>query len=213
MHKRVGVVSSIGRFYAAPVCSTTQLITLFHKEIRRVEMYTMQKTLITLMLLVFTAAFAAAPMADNGNSSRATPMKFVGTFYGEGSRVITYHSDGTVSLVNADMFSDDPNLETGGRRSTPFLGVWQKVDDDTIKATTLSFLTEIAGHNYDPDGVIVKTSWLARYDDPVNGVSPGYTTVGDGLVEVFLPDQNPTSDEPILVVTVPPGRGDRLNVD
>ena len=173
-------------------------------------MYAIQKTLITIMLLVFTAAFATAQMADNGNSSRATPMKFVGTFYAENSRIVTYHSDGTVTLVNANMFSDDPNLETAGRRSTPFLGVWQKVGENTIQATTLSFATEIAGHNYDPDGFIVKTKWLAIHDDLVNGLSPGYNGVGDALVEIFLPNQNPIFDEPIAVITLPPGRADRL---
>jgi hypothetical protein len=176
-------------------------------------MYAIQKTLITLMLLVFTAAFATAPMAGNGHSSRATPMKFVGTFYAEDGRVITYHSGGTVSLVNANMFSDDPNLETAGRRSTPALGVWKKVGKNTIQATTLSFATEIAGYNYDPDGFIIKSTWLAIYDDKVNGVSPGYNVVGDILVEIFSPSQNPTSDEPIVVITLLSGRADRLNLE
>jgi hypothetical protein len=111
------------------------------------------------------------------------------------------------------MFSDDPNLETAGRRSTPALGVWKKVGKNTIQATTLSFATEIAGHDYDPDGFIIKSTWLAIYDDKVNGVSPGYNVVGDILVEIFSPSQNPTSDEPIVVITLLSGRADRLNLE
>jgi hypothetical protein len=176
-------------------------------------MYAIQKTLITLMLLVFTAAFATAPMAENGNSSRATPMKFVGTFYGEDSRIVSYHSDGTLSLVNANMFSDDPNSVTAGRRSTPQLGVWRKVDKNTIKATSLSFIMEIGSHNYDPSGLIVKTTWLAIFDDRVNGVFSGNTAVNI-TAEIFLPSQNPTSDdEPVAVVTLPDSRGYRLTVE
>ena len=173
-------------------------------------MYTMQKTLITLMLLVFTAAFATAPMAGNGNSSRATPMKFVGTFYAPAGRTISYHSDGTLSVVNATMFNGDAEL--ADRRATPLLGVWRKVDDNKIQATALSFTTEAFGNNYRPDGFILKSTWLATYDEPVQGVSPGYNT-GDIVTEVFFPDQNPITDDPILVNVLPGGRADRLNVE
>ena len=136
-------------------------------------------------------------------------MKILGTFYGERSRVITYHSDGTMTLVSADMFSDDPELVTAGRRSTPFLGVWRKVGENKIQVTSLSFVTEAFGHNYHPDGFILKTVWVAVFDEPVNGVSPGYMAVNT-VAEVFLPDQNPTSDDPISVLPVAETRAHRL---
>jgi hypothetical protein len=173
-------------------------------------MYTMPKTLITLMLLVFTAAFATAPMAGNDNSSRATPMKFVGTFYAPAGRTISYHSDGTLSVVNATMFNGDDEL--ADRRTTPFLGVWRKVDDNKIQATALFFTTEAFGDNYSPDGFILKSTWLATYDDMVRGVSPGYNVV-DIETEVFFPDQNPITDDPIQVSVIPGGRADRLTAE
>ena len=173
------------------------------------------KTVIALILLAATAVFSTASISTNygGKPSQATPIKFVGTFYAEGGRVVSYHSDGTLTLVNADMFSDDPTLVTGGRKTTPFLGIWRKVGARKIQAMSLDFATEAFGHNYGDAGFILKTTWTAIFDKPVNGVSPGYTTVGDTVVEVFLPDQNPTSDVPVSVITVPAGRGDRLTFE
>jgi hypothetical protein len=173
-------------------------------------MYAIKRLSQTAALLVIAVLFTTAPVALGDNSSRATPMKFVGTFYGLEGRVVTYGADGTVSLVNANMFSDDPNLLTAGRRTTPFLGVWRKVGNDTIEATTLSFMTEVAGFDYEDDGFIIKTTWQAKYDDPVNGVSPGYTGLGDIVVEGFTPGQNPVSDTPLFVITLPPANAVRL---
>ena len=168
------------------------------------------KTLSTIMLLVVTAAFATAPMAEDGNSSKASPQKFVGTFYGENGRTISYHSDGTMSLVDANMFSDDPNLLTAGRRTTPFLGVWKKVGPNTIRVTSLNFATEIAGHDYIPAGFTLKTSWTAVYDAPVEGLSPGYTAT-EVMVEAFLVGTNPITDGSVAVLALPDSRAERLN--
>jgi hypothetical protein len=175
-------------------------------------MFVHRKTLVTLVLLAFTAAFATAPMAANDSSSRATPMKFVGTFYGDNSRIITYNSDGTASLVIANMFTEDLTTLSAGRKSTPMMGVWRKVDDNKIQVTTLNFSMEQLGHNYNENGFIFKTKWLAIFDDPVKGVSPGYTAVNI-VVEGFLPGQNPTTAEPAFVFPVPDGRADRLEVE
>lgn len=173
-----------------------------------------RKTIIVLVLLALTAAFSTASNTTyyGKQSSRAAPINFVGTFYGENSRTITYHSDGTMSLVLADMFSDDPTLISAGRRQTPFLGVWRKVDVNKIRVTSLSFVTEAFGHRYGPDGLILKTKWLAIFDDPVKGISPSYTAV-NVVVEVFSPDQNPTSDEPVIVVPLPNSRAYRLKAE
>jgi hypothetical protein len=175
-------------------------------------MFANRKTLITLVFLTFTAAFAAAPMAADDSSSRATPMKFVGTFYGDNSRIITYNSDGTASLVLADMFTEDLLTPSAGRKTTPMLGVWRKVDNNKIQVTTLSFATEQSGHNYNANGFIFKTKWLAIFDEPVKGVSPGYTAVNI-VVEGFLPFQNPITDVPAFVVPQPDGRADRLKAE
>jgi hypothetical protein len=179
--------------------------------LRREEMRINGKTLPKIMLLLFSVAFATAPMASDGNSSKASPQKFVGTFYGESSRTITYHSDGTMSLVDANMFSDDPNLLTAGRRTTPFQGVWKKVGHNSIRVTTLNFATEIAGHNYISDGFTLKTSWTAVYDAPVNGSSPGYTAT-EVTVEGFAVGANPITGESVFVLSLPDTRADRLYV-
>ena len=139
-------------------------------------------------------------------------MKFVGTFYGDSSRIITYNSDGTASLVLADMFTEDASSPSAGRKTTPMMGVWRKAGDNQIQVTMLSFATEQFGHNYNANGCIFKTKWLAIFDEPVKGVSPGYTAVNI-VVEGFLPFQNPITDVPAFVVPQPDGRADRLKAE
>ena len=172
------------------------------------------KTVIALILLAATAVFSTASISTNygGKSSKATPIKFVGTYYGVDDRVYSFHSGGTLTLVGANMFTDDPGQLTEGRKSTPFLGIWRKVGANKIEAVSLSFLTEAFGHNYGDAGLIAKTTWVAIFDKPVNGVSPGYTSF-DVVVEVFLPDQNPLTDDPLLEFTLPGARADRLTFE
>ena len=174
-------------------------------------MQTNQKTIIALMLLAVTAAFSTASISTNygGKPSKATPIKFAGTFYGDNSRIINYNADGTATLVIADMFTDDINTPSAARKTTPMLGVWRKVDANKIQVTMLSFATEQFGHNFNANGYVFKTSWLAIFDDPVHGVSPGYTAVNI-VVEGYLPDQNPLTDDPAFVLPLPDGRADRL---
>jgi hypothetical protein len=180
---------------------------LYHKGKRRVEMYSIQKALITLMLLVFTAAFAAGSMADYHNNSKAAPMKFVGAYYSLAGDLTTFHSDGTMSAVTSVMFSDDPiNNSFQGRKVTPSRGAWRVVGPNTIRVTGIRFLTEAFGHNYQPDGVIVKSTWEAVFDKPVRGKSPAYH-VDTITSEIFLPGQNPITDEPVLVLEFPGSEG------
>ena len=170
-------------------------------------MYSIQKALITLMLLVFTAAFAAGSMADNHNASKAAPMKFVGVYYSlAGGALVTFHADGTMSAVNAPMFGDDPENSFQGRKATPSRGAWRVVGPNTIRVTGVRFLTEAFGHNYQPDGVILKSTWEAVFDKPVQGRSPAYH-VGITTSKIFLPDQNPLTDEPVLVLEFPGSEG------
>lgn len=173
-----------------------------------------RKALITLILLAAAAAFSTASISTNygGKPSQASPAKFVGTFYDENGRIVTYNADGTVSLVVADMFTDDINTSTGGRKLTPALGVWRKVDSNKIQVTTLAFATEQFGHNYNPNGFIFKTNWLAIFDDPVKGQSVGYTAVNI-VVEGFLPDQNPMSDEPVFTIMIADSKSVRLHAE
>jgi hypothetical protein len=169
-------------------------------------MYSIQKALTTLMLLVFTAAFAAGSMADNRNASKAAPMKFVGTYYSLGGGLSTFHADGTMSAVTSLMFSEDPDNSFQGRKATPSRGAWRVVGPNAIRVTAIRFLTEAFGHNYLPDGVIVKSIWEAVFDEPVQGRSPGFH-VDTITSEIYLPDQNPLTDEPVLVLEFPGGDG------
>ena len=170
-----------------------------------------RKTVIVLILLAATAAFSTASISTNygGKPSQASPIKFVGTYYSEGGQVVTYNADGTVTLVVANMFSDDASNQSGGRKITPFLGVWRKVGDNKIQVTTLGFATEQLGHNYNANGYIFKTKWVAVFDHPVKGVSPGYSAVNI-LIEGFLPSQNPVTDEPVFTLPLENTRAIRL---
>lgn len=160
----------------------------------------MKKYLITALTLL--CVISVPIVADSNHKwSRAAPMKYVGTYFSnEGS--VTFHSDGTMSNVTAEMFSDDPNNQTAGRKETPRRGVWRKVGRNKFQVTMISYVTEIVGHNYRPDGFILKVKWLAVFDRPVKGVSPGYTAVNI-VAEGFLPDQNPLTDEPRFVLPQP----------
>lgn len=172
-------------------------------------MFPTRNKVFAFLALAFTAAFAAAPSALGDSVSRATPLKFAGTFFGDNSRIITYNADGTVFLVLADMFTEDVTTPSAGRKTTPQQGVWRKVGANTIQVTTLSFATEQLGHNYNANGFILKTKWLAIFDDPVKGVSPGYTAVNI-VAEGFLPGQNPITDSPAFELQLPDGRAERL---
>lgn len=165
-------------------------------------MHTMQKTLITLMLLVFTAAFATAPMAGN-----QTPKKFVGTYFTEGGdsdQMVTLHSDGTQTTVRAVMFG-------ASGRVTPGMGVWRKLDKNRVVITNVRFQTSADGSTYEPGGFASKTTFIGVFDDAVKGKSPGFNVVDGFLIEIFTPDQNPITDEPVAAFTVPGGyRASRL---
>jgi hypothetical protein len=176
-------------------------------------MYAIQKTVITLLLLVCSTSFAPVSMANEDNATTAAPMKFVGSYYDLGGSLVTFHADGTMSAVNAVMFSDDPTNSFQARKVTPSRGAWQVVGNDTIRVTAIRFLTEAFGHNYEPNGVILKNSWEAVFAKPVRGKSPGYKA-GTITSKIFLPDQNPITDEPVLVLEFPGGEGAiRLEVD
>ena len=161
---------------------------------------------LTLVLLAATAIFSTASISKNygEKSSQAAPAKFDGTYYtileeGVVGGVVTFHSDGTVSSLVADMFSNDPAGQRQGSRSTPSQGLWRKVGNNEIKITTTFFFTEQFGDNYNPGGFVVNVQYLAVFDDPIKGVSPGYTSY-NGVAELFLPNQNPNTDTPVLVV-------------
>jgi hypothetical protein len=175
-------------------------------------MYSIQKALSSLMLLVFTAAFATGSVASDPNESNAAPMKFVGTYYGPAGDLIDIDSDGTMSAVASIMFSDDPTNRFGGRKATPSRGAWQVVADNTIRVTGIRFLTEPFGHNYLPNGVIVKSTWEAVFDEPVQGRSPAYH-VDIITSKIFLSDQNPLTDEPVLVMEFPGGSEGAIRIE
>ena len=176
-------------------------------------MYAIQKTVMTLLLLACTATFATVSVAGDDNASKAAPMKFVGVYYSSGGGLTTFHADGTMTNVTPVMFSDDPANSLQGRKATPSQGAWRVVGPNTIRVTGIRFLTEAFGHNYQPDGVIVKSTWEAVFDKPVRGRSPAYH--GDIITsEIFLPEQNPLTDDPVLVLEFAGSEGAfRLEVD
>ena len=167
-------------------------------------MYAIQKAAMAFVMLVFTATIAPTSTAGDGNNSKPAPMKFVGTYYGlsGAGALVTLHSDGTMSAVSSDMFSDDLSNSFQGRKATPSRGVWQVIGENTVRVTAIRFLTEASGHNFVPDGVIMKNSWEAVFDKPVHGRSPGYTS-GDVSSKFYLPGANPFSDEPVFELVTP----------
>ena len=139
-------------------------------------------------------------------------MKYVGTYYSDNGQMVTLHSDGTQTTLSASMFSDDPTVR-GGRRTTIAQGVWRKVGKNEIQITNIRFYTESFGHNYQPNGVILKATFVAVFDKLVQGQFPGFT-VGNVLIELFQPDQNPVTDEPVGEVTLTDGyRAYRLETE
>jgi hypothetical protein len=166
-----------------------------------------RNTLIALMLLAVTTAFSTAIMAAD-----ATPTKFVGTYAfsnndpGNITASTTLHKDGTTSTIEPNMFSDDLNNSYNGRRNTPRQGVWRKVGIKKVRVTQLSFLSGGESHDYftggENDGVILKLSFLLVFDKPVNGVLMTYK-VRELLYEIFLQNQNPTTDDPVRVIELP----------
>jgi hypothetical protein len=165
------------------------------------------RTVTAIVLLAATAAFPIASAADDEGHSEAASNKFVGTFFGTTQNaMLSFHSDRTVNVEYANMYNFTGDSQS---RSTPGLGVWRKVDSNSIRITYVFFLTEAFGDNYLPNGVILRVTLLALFDDPVNGKSPGYTT-SETEVAVFSAGQNPTTDAPFLVVEFPDGSGTRL---
>jgi len=177
-------------------------------------MHTNRTTILALVLLGFTTIFSIVSTADDNNvfRSKAKYMNYVGTYYGEDGSIMTYHSDGTATGTDANMFTEDPSNRLLGRKTTPYLGAWKMVDQNVMLVTVLAFATEQFGHNYSPDGLIYKIKWLAVFDDPAKGPSPSYT-IDKLTVEVFLVGQNPITDEPAAVVESPGTRSYRLIVD
>ena len=154
-------------------------------------MFPDRNRLIVLLFSVVFAANAIVPAASGANSSRAKPMKFVGTYFAESGRLIcTYNADGTVFLVSADMFTEDVNAPTAARKTTPWQGGWRKVGNNQIQVTLWSFATEPFGHNYNANGVIFRTKWLATFDEAVKGGKVKCPTVDGPVMLTLKPGAN-----------------------
>ena len=169
-------------------------------------MSTYLNRVIALVLLLCATALTTISVAADGN---AAPNKYVGTYYGaDPTTIATFHSDGTYFEVFSTMFNDDPNVNQG-TKTTPSQGVWRVVDKNRVRVTSLFFTTEPFGHNYRPGGFIGKLVLEAVFDKPVEGKSPAFTTTNKSL-EIFLPDQNPLTDDPIALLPVAEGTWFRL---
>jgi hypothetical protein len=168
-----------------------------------------RKTVISLIILAFTAVFSTASISTNYGvkAGKAAPVNFVGTYYTviDGvttGGVLTLHSDGTVSSLVADMFEFTEGRV--GRRSTSSRGVWSKVGNNEVRVTTTFFFSGIPTEEnpdgvYGEDGLVVKITFRAIFEANKNGVSPGYDS-RDLVAEVFLPTQNPNTDTPVSIV-------------
>ena len=130
-------------------------------------MSTQQNAVLALELMVCACVFATTAIAGEGSSSKATPSKYVGTYYTDAGAMLTIHSDGTLAHIVANMFSRDE------RRVTPALGVWRQIGKNEIKVTWVRFHTEQFGDNYSPNGLIQKLSYRMEFDKPVQGRSEG----------------------------------------
>ncbi len=172
-----------------------------------------RKTITAITLMVVAAFFStAAAVGDNDVfRSKAKYMKYVGTYYTDSGQTVTIHSDGTETTVQASMYS---RTDLGGeRRTTPAQGVWRKVGKNEIEITNIRFITDTLGSEYQPDGLIQKSTFVAVFDEPVRGQSLAFTVDGF-LIEFFESDQNPITDEPTGVVAATTGyRAYRLEVE
>lgn len=159
-------------------------------------MFANRKTLIALLLLAATAAFSTASISTNYGSSNSNGSSgsFVGAYVVANGGMTTFHSDGTLSGIQSNMFSFEAARDY--RRTTPSQGVWHNLGKNKVQATTILYLTEQNGDAYDPFGLLVKVSYVAEFDKPVKGKSPGYTT-SNVTAEVFSPGSNPNVDAPI----------------
>ena len=167
-----------------------------------------RRAITALVLLAATAVYSIASAADSEFGSKAAPSKFVGTFFGVTTNVmISFHSDGTLVSVDPTMFNF-----LGNSSSTPALGVWRHVGDNSVRITYVFFSTEPFGDDYLPNGLIYRVTLLAEFGDPVAGKSPGYTT-SETEIALFSAGQNPTTDAPFLVVPFADGSGTRLEAE
>ena len=177
-------------------------------------MLTNRRTFITLVLLAVTTAFSTAILAD------ATPKKFEGTYFfsPDGSDNITasatLHRGGTITVIEPNMFGGDLDNAAGARRNTPRLGVWRQVGVRKLRVTQMSFFSGVQTHEYftgdENTGTIAKWSFLMVFDMPVEGVPMSYTAK-EVSVEIFLPDADPNTADPIDVIEIPvAGKGYRL---
>lgn len=178
-------------------------------------MYTIWKNVAATALVVFTWAFASNSIASGHLSgpfpdekpSSATPSMFVGTFYTDGGAMVTIHSDGTMEHIVDNMFA------RGDRGVTPALGVWLQSGGNEIKVTWLRFATEEFGDNFSPNGLISRVSYNMVFSDREQGKFTRYS-VDEVLIEQFLPDQNPVTDEPSSSLEAPSNStGYRLEVE
>ena len=175
-------------------------------------MLTFLKRSAALMLLTCAAVMSTSAVADGYGHGKfnATPNKYVGTYYGANPATLnTLHSDGTYSEVFSDMFTEDPNTTQMGAKTTPSHGSWRRIGPNRVRTTSLFFATEPLGHNYRPGGFIGKITSELVFDKPVKGKSPGYNSMNT-IVEIFFPDQDPLSDEPIVVIPIEGGRWTRV---
>lgn len=132
--------------------------------------------------------------------------------------LITLHGDGTITSRTAAMF-DTEGGGFMGRRSTPAGGSWKMIEGDKVLVTILLSLTgrersfkdtfNSAGGVLDDDGLIIRMSYLAEFDQMVRGRYQRFTAL-NRREEAFIANSNSIPDEPVGVAPGPSGTGWRI---
>jgi hypothetical protein len=147
---------------------------------------------------IWVTACSDSSDATSSDVSETTDQikKFVGTYYStaDGGATLTFHADGTMEHMRANMFlGDDSRRRTTGR------GVWRQSGESEIRVSFIRFSTMPYGDTHDPGGLIHKNTYTTFFDELVEGRYLRYS-VGTGLGEYFQPGQNPVTDEPVAAL-------------
>ena len=143
---------------------------------------------------------ACSDSSDAHQQPGDNTSKYAGV-YSLGYETFTINADGTQTTVDATMFSE---IQRGGRRVTPAKGVWRETAENEIVVTNLRFSTDTQGSEFEPAGFVNKVTFTVTFSDPVGGESPSFT-VSNILIETFLYNQNPVTDEPVAVTELDGG--------
>lgn len=175
--------------------------------------------LIIVSLFLITSAWAkdkdAQPKKLIAENTPFAGAYFVQSLAGDPSTnvVQVFHSDGTFTESKASMFCA---IGFGGcELSSPAQGAWKKTGENEISVIWIQFITpDQEVDEFISGGTILKITWVQTFDDLQGGGFQNWV-VNSFVVESYLFDQNPLTDEPQFTVEVDssPFGGQRINVE